>query len=164
MILLRDNLLTDGWEQIDFPSSDVTALRIKGSWGKLTIFNIYNDCNHDDTLELLSKYHKAHYKELLGNTETQSKHHVVWVGDFNRHHPHWDNPLDTRLFTRTAISNAEALISAVTEAGLDLALPPGIPTHLHNVTKCWTRLDQVFISEDTLELIITCETLPNSQV
>ena len=45
VILLRDNLLTDGWEQIDFPSSDVTALRIKGSWGKLTIFNIYNDCN-----------------------------------------------------------------------------------------------------------------------
>ena len=163
VILLRDNLLTDGWEQIDFPSSDVTALRIKGSWGKLTIFNIYNDCNHDDTLELLSKYHKAHHKELLGNTETQSKHHVVWVGDFNRHHPCWDSMDNASLFTKEALERAELLIQAVAEIGLDLALPAGVPTHEHNVTKRWSRLDQVFITEHTLEALTQCEAVPAEQ-
>ena len=35
VILLRDNILTDGWEQIDFPSGDVTAICVKGSWGNV---------------------------------------------------------------------------------------------------------------------------------
>src|ERR1700744_1062280 len=39
VMLIRDNLLTDGWEQIEFPSSDVTAISIKGEWGKLALFN-----------------------------------------------------------------------------------------------------------------------------
>jgi hypothetical protein len=87
VILIRDNLLMDGWEQIDFPSGDVTAIHLKGRWGKLTLFNIYNDCKHNNTLELLTNYHRKNIKEILGNIETQLKHHLVWVGDFNRHHP-----------------------------------------------------------------------------
>ena len=43
--------------------------------------------------------------------------------------------------------------------GLNLALPPGIPTHLHNVSKKWTRLDQVFISEDFIDTVLICEAL-----
>jgi hypothetical protein len=50
VILIQDNLLMDGWEQIEFPSGDITMIQIKGRWGKLTIFNIYNDCKHDNTL------------------------------------------------------------------------------------------------------------------
>ena len=157
VLLLRDNLLTDAWEQIDFPSSDVMALCIKGSLGTLTIFNIYNDCNHDNMLELLSKYHKAHHKELLGNTEMQSKHHIVWVGDFNWHHPCWDSMDNASLFTKEALEKAELLIQAVVEIGLDLALPTGVPMHEHNVTKHWSRLDQVFIMEHTLEALTQCK-------
>ena len=70
--------------------------------------------------------------------------------------------MDTRLFTRQATLNAEILISAVAEVGLDLALPLGIPTHLHNVSKKWSRLDQVFISEDFLDTILICEALTDS--
>jgi hypothetical protein len=86
----------------------------------------------------------------------------MWIGDFNRHHLHWDNPTNSRLFTRTAIRDVEILISTIAELGLNLALPSGIPMHLHNVTKKWTRLDQVFISEDHLDSIITCEVLSNT--
>jgi hypothetical protein len=50
LLLVRDDLLMDGWEQIEFPSGDVTAQRIKGDWGKLTLFNIYNVCKRNDTL------------------------------------------------------------------------------------------------------------------
>src|ERR1700744_3989356 len=74
VILIRDNILTDGWEQLDFPSGDVTAIRIKGEWGKATIINVYNDCKHNDTLTMLTDFHRKHTKEILGTLETQAKH------------------------------------------------------------------------------------------
>ena len=163
VMLIRDNLLTDGWEQIEFPSGDVTALRIKGSWGRLTLFNIYNDCKHNDTIEQLAKFHRRHCKELLGSAETQHKHHLVWVRDFNRHHPCWDTVDNSSLFTKEALENSEILIQAVAEVGLDIALPAGVPTHEHSVTKRWSRLDQVFATEHTLETITQCEAFPVEQ-
>ena len=155
LILLRSNILTDKWKQIDFPSGDVTIIAISGSWGEITLFNIYNDCEKNNTIHEL----EAFARSCASNTTPQP---TLWLGDFNRHHPHWDDPTDTRLFTSLATRNAEILISTVAELGLDLALPPGIPTHLHNVTKKWTRLDQVFISEDFLDAVIVCEASTDS--
>src|SRR6202789_2364967 len=161
IILLRASLCTDNWTQIDFPSGDVTAVQLTGAWGKLTIFNIYNDCDNNNTITTLSKFQHEN-PDLLGKV-TQGAAHVVWLGDFNRHHPHWDNHDDTRLFTKEAIKAAEILIEATAEAGLEIALPSGIPTHIHNVTKKWTRLDQVFISDHSLELIKVCDVIASKR-
>ena len=57
VMLIRLNISTDTWMQLDFPSSDVIVTQITGNWGKLTIFNIYNDCNNNDTIKLLSNYY-----------------------------------------------------------------------------------------------------------
>ncbi|KAH9055899.1 hypothetical protein EDB87DRAFT_1549170, partial [Lactarius vividus] len=46
---------------------------------------------------------------------------------------------------------------------MDMALPKGIPTHIHNVMKKWSRLDNVFATEHTLRTITTCNTLPGEQ-
>ena len=156
LTLIRSTVSTDAWEQLDFPSGDVTIILLKGDWGKLALFNIYNDGKSNNTIEQLKRFHRTN-----ANITEHSEHdpaHIIWAGDFNRHHPHWDNPNDTRLFTTEALDAAEVLIEAVASLGLDLALPSGIPTHLHNVTKKWTRLDQVFISEHSLELIEACDT------
>ena len=85
--------------------------------------------------------------------------HQIWLGDFNRHHPYWDDPRDSRLFTDTAMEAAEPLLEAVADASLELALPRGIPTHCHSVTKRWSRLDHVFISEESLGMLIACNAL-----
>ena len=119
----------------------MTIIAICSSWGEITLYNIYNDCEKNDTIHELETFARS----CASNTTPQP---TLWLSDFNRHHPHWDNPTDTRLFTSLATRNVEILISTVAELGLDLALPLGIPTHLHNVTKKWTRLDQVFILED----------------
>ena len=155
--LVRAHLSTDAWNQIDFPSGDVTVIQVSGDWGKLTIFNIYNKGESNTTINKLTNFHKdsRHIIEQNGD----SKAHLMWMGDFNRHHPHWDNPNDTRLFTNEAIRAAEDLIEAVVEVGLEMALPGGTPTHCHNVTKRWSRLDQVFISEVLENVLIACETL-----
>ncbi|KAI0268048.1 hypothetical protein BGY98DRAFT_893960, partial [Russula aff. rugulosa BPL654] len=39
--------------------------------------------------------------------------------------------------------------------------PPKIPTHKHNVSKKWSRLDHVFLSEHSLDALISCEVISN---
>src|ERR1700761_1633887 len=56
IFLLRSNILTDQWRQIDFPSSDVTVVQFSGEWGLALIFNIYNDCNSNDTVHQLEEF------------------------------------------------------------------------------------------------------------
>ena len=113
------------------------------------------------TINLLTKFHKDNYATLEG--ENANNVHTLWVGDFNRHHPYWDDPRDTCLFTNEAIKAAELLIEAVAEAGLEMALPGEIPTHCHNITKRWSRLDQVFLSEHSDNLLIACDTYPDQR-
>ena len=151
LTLIRSALITDTWEQIDFPSGDVTIITLKGEWGKINIFNIYNDGNSNDTIKQLKRFHSSRPDVIeLSATGTA---HTIWVGDFNRHHPQWDNHNDERLFTTEAIDAATVLIEALASLGMEMVLPGGIPTHCHNVTKKWTRLDQVFISDHSTDLV-----------
>ena len=159
--LIRSNISTDTWTQLEFPSSDVTIVQIKGSWGKITIFNIYNDCDNNDTIKLLSRYYNRN-RTSLEQTQVGTAS-VLWLGDFNRHHPLWDDPNDDRLFTPEAMDAAEVLIEAIADIGLELTLPSGIPTHQHNVTKGWSRLDQVFLLEHSENMLISCDTRTDLQ-
>lgn len=144
-------------------NGDVTIIKLTGVWGHLVLFNIYNNCNHDLTIRELTKFCRIHHKQLFGRDEDRSTCHIAWLGDFNRHHPVWDNPNDTRLFKREAFEAAEVLIKTLADLGLELALAAGTPTHVHNVTKKWTRLDQVFITEHTLDKVVLCETRSNER-
>ena len=159
VILICADILTNNWTQIDFESGDVTVIKLTGTWGSLLLLNIYNDCEHDLTIEQVKQFQRCidDDQQVRYNDEA----HTIWLGDFNRHHPYWDNTSDTRLFTKGAINKAEKLISAVADAGLELALPPKIPTHKHNVSKKWTRLDHVFLSDHSLDALISCETITN---
>jgi hypothetical protein len=59
VILIHANTLTNNWSQIDIDSGDITIVKISGAWGKLTIFNIYNNCDHDNTIDLLKDYQRC---------------------------------------------------------------------------------------------------------
>ena len=159
--LIRSNISTDSWTQLDFPSSDVTIIQIKGNWGKITIFNIYNDCDNNDTIKLLANFYSRNRAQL--EHADVGTANIIWLGDFNRHHPLWDAPNDDRLFMTEAIHAAEELIEAIADIGLELALPSGTPMHQHNVTKNWSRLDQVFLSDQTEHMLISCDTRTDLQ-
>ena len=157
LILIRSSLDTELWNQLDFPSSDVMAIQIKGKWGSLTLMNIYNDGNNNKTISKLSQFRPNN--RGTRQEEEEDRMHTIWLGDFNRHHLHWDDLSDTRLFTPEATQAAEVLIETLVENDLVMALPNGLPTHYHNVTKRWSRLDQVFITEHSKNLVISCDTL-----
>ena len=148
---------------MEFLSGDVTVVKITGTWGIMTIFNIYNDCLHDRTIHKLIKFHRINHRVLVGTDITANVAHVVCVGDFNRHHPAWDRLEDTCLFTREALEGAETLLKATAELRLDMALLAGIPTHHHYVTKKWSRLDHLFVTENTIDTVISCEAKPDDK-
>jgi hypothetical protein len=53
-IWVNKKLETKYWKIIDVPNTnDITAVQFKGTYGKLTIFNIYNDCNHSQNEDKL---------------------------------------------------------------------------------------------------------------
>jgi len=93
VILISATLTSDSWQQLNIQSGDVTVIQIKGNWGKLTIFNIYNDGQHNDTINLLTNFVHRNANEL--DNDTVGNVHSIWLGDFNRHHPYWDDPEDT---------------------------------------------------------------------
>jgi hypothetical protein len=105
------------------------------------------------------EFHNRNQTELLQANSNAA--HVLWVGDFNRHHLYWDDSRDARLFTSGAIEAAEKLIEALADVSLELTLPSGTPTHKHNVTKHWSRLDQVFISDHSKNILTPCNTQPD---
>jgi len=161
VLFIRADMITENWNQLDFPSSDVTVVQLTGQWGKITIFNIDNDGESDETVKLLTTFHRRN-QAALEQAEV-GEAHIIWLGNFNRHHPYWDNPEDSRLFTNEAMEAVEKLIEAIADAGLDLALPTRIPTHEHSVTKRWSRLNQVFLSEHSNVLLTTCNTQPEAR-
>jgi len=159
LLLIHSQISMDSWSQLYFPLGNVTVIQITSAWGKLMLFNIYNDGKHNNTIKLLTKYHKDNQANIRHNASGNA--HTVWLGDFNRHHPYWDDPGDDRLFTKEATLAAEILIEAVAETGLELVLPCGLLTHCHSATKRWSRLDHVFITDHSIDMVTMCNTLPD---
>ena len=86
---------------------------------------------------------------------------MIWAGNFNRHHPLWDNDKDTHLFTQQATRAAEELIELIAMFNLDMVLPKGTPTLQHMVTKRYSRPNNVFCTEGILNLLTQCELDPS---
>ena len=90
-------------------------------------------------------------------------HHMLWAGDFNQHHPYWDDDNDIHLFTQQAITQANTLIKLIANYDLDMALPKGIPTLRHMVTKRYSRPDNVFATNGLADHITVCKVDPTSR-
>jgi hypothetical protein len=138
---------------VDVGTNDITAIQLKGEYGKVTIFNIYNDCTHSRNEVLLQNYLTTHRSTVVNGADT----HMIWAGDFNRHHPLWDDDRDTHLFTRQALRNAEGIIELMAEYSMEMALPKGIPTLQHMRTKRYSRPDNVLCTASLRPFITRCE-------
>ena len=150
-------LETKNWKIIGIPNSnDITAIQVKGTYGKITIFNIYNDCTHSRNEAFFRDFLVSQRRSITEGNDA----HMLWTGDFNRHHPLWDDDKDIHLFTTQALRNAEGIINLIAEHNMEMSLPKGIPTLQHMRSKRYSRPDNVFCSTALQPFVTKCEVKP----
>jgi hypothetical protein len=133
--------------------SDITAVRFKGANGFLSVFNIYNEITNNDTLACLDSFSDLN-AHIIRPAVTDC---VLWLGDFNRHHPMWEDDSNERLFEPD--ETISPLIDLLYKNNMVLALPKGIPT-LQTSAGNWTRPDNVWRCGSTDNPIQRCDTVP----
>jgi hypothetical protein len=146
--------MTDSWKQIHFEHPDITAIEIQGSFGTLQILNIYNNCNNNSSLTHISMYMRDRDRQQCTNTPLLT----AWMGDFNRHHPLWDEPQNTHLFTTNNLELTQPLLNMLGRHNMKMALPALIPTLRSHSTGNHTQVDNVFCTENLVDSIIKCNT------
>jgi len=137
----------------------VVIVRTKTSLGACTVVNVYNDCKHDRTLEEIERFLAANISKL----RPEERDHMIWLGDFNRHHPLWDEERNNHLFTTTALSSSQKILTLLADYGMTQALPKDIPTLQSSSTGNWTRPDNVFCTEHMLDPLTLCNTDPENR-
>jgi len=144
--------------QVDLGSSDITVVQLHMVRGKLLIINMYNKGCQQQGMKQATQLLRA--RARCDNAGT-SDHHIIWVGDFNLHHPMWDEGRDLHLFMRENLEKSQGFIDAITEFDLQMALPKDIPTLHTLLLGNYMRPDNVFTSSSLINDIIVCGTWPN---
>ena len=153
ILLVNTNISTDCYIPLLIPHSDITALRFKGDNRFLSVFNIYNEITNNDTLRALDLFYD-HNNRVIRPTDSDG---VLWLGDFNRHHPMWEDDANERLFESEEYITP--LINLLYKQDMLLALPKGIPT-LQMAAGNWTRPDNVWRCNTPEDPIQRCDTAP----
>jgi hypothetical protein len=151
--LINKKLSTDKWEELEINSGDVTGLRLRTETNVIDLYNIYNDGENDGAIEEAGRVAEHHAGQRTRNG-------MIWLGDFNRHHPLWDEERNSHLFTERNLRMAQNLLDLAQGHGLQMALPKDIPTLRAFSTGNYTRLDNVFCTADLVNNIIICNTEP----
>ena len=110
----------------------------------LTILNIYNPPNTDNALALLDDWLSV-LLALLAQ--------MIVAGDFNKHHPLWSG-VECPQWCRG--SGADRLTHIISQFGLMLASPCGVPTYRSDAHGTWSTLDLVLCTTDIEDCILEC--------
>ena len=130
MILISRKMATNSWSTIDIGSPDITAVKVKTQTSSVTIYNLYCDCTHSDSLLDLKRHLQACTKDRENSEEDTE---IIWLGDFNRHHPLWDNEQNTHLFTRSNLDKARILMNATIDYNLQIVTNTGEVVHTYTM-------------------------------
>ncbi|KNZ74446.1 hypothetical protein J132_06958, partial [Termitomyces sp. J132] len=160
VMMVNKNIATDRWKRLNIESLDVVGISIETEERTVRIFNIYNDCDHSRSVRALDFYLRSAEGRRTRGRNTAD----IWVGDFNRHHPMWDEPHNAHLFTRRNIDAAEELIAMVTRHRMNMVLRPYVLTLRAKSTKNLTRPDSVFVTDSFQSQIVRCKVLHSEQL
>ncbi|QRV76906.1 Reverse transcriptase from transposon X-element protein [Ceratobasidium sp. AG-Ba] len=147
-------LSSNGWEQVPCNCPDVTAVRVRTAKAPILVINVYNPCDSNAPLPLVDKLIES---KLPGEL-------IVLIGDFNRHHPLWDEERNSHLFTKANLDLAQELLDLTATHDLEMALPKDLPTLESHSSGNFTRPDNVFLSFALSEDLILCTTEPELRV
>ena len=128
----------------------MVGIKVVGEGEEITVYNIYNDCTHSATLTKLQNHLETRAQVNLNPTPGNRTIGDIWLGDFNRHHPMWEDEENDRLFTHQNLNDASVLIDLLADHDMHMVLPHGIPT-IRNAAGNLTRPDNVFASSHLIE-------------
>lgn len=151
ILLVNTNISSDCYIVLPILHSDITAIQFKGEHGNLTIFNIYNEITNNNTISFLDDF-----LSLGSGISLAPEDHMFWLGDFNRHHPMWEDELNERLFESEVL--IQLLLKLLYKFDMVMALPKGLPTY-QTVTNNWTRPDNVWRRNHQDNLINRCDVM-----
>ena len=153
ILLINTNLSTDCYSILPVMHSDISAVRFKGDNGYLSLFNIYNEITNNGTLTYLDSF-------LMQNAHVirpSVLDCIIWIGDFNRHYPMWEEDSNKKLFEPA--NYIAPLIDLLYRNKMLLALPKGIPNY-QPATCTWMRPDNVWQCNTPDDPIHRCDVIP----
>ena len=156
VVLVNKLVSKNSWRQVPLECSDVTVVELTVGGRTVTFYNIYNSCKNADTLLLLQN----HWTQRTACSTAGHGSSMVWLGDFNQHHPLWDSPSDACLFTTANLEAASHLISLVEDHSMEMVLPAGIPTLQAFRTGNFSHPDNIFCSADLVPTFVVCDMWP----
>ena len=155
--LINTRIATNSWTAIPVDDPDITAVSLTYDTGTIHVFNIYNPQDSNRTLGRLARVTHA----ILDHPDLQlDDPQFVWLGDFNRHHPLWEDERNTQLLMDTYLNNAQPLLDLLSNFDFHMLLPPATPTLEAAHSKNHTRPDNVFASPELAGNLIRCRTAP----
>ena len=155
--LVNKRLNTNNWRQIPFPSADVVIVQFTGPFGLVTLFNIYDDSRSRTTIPLLTTF----LSREINTIRPHPHDHMLWIGDFNAHHFMWEEERNAHLCEPAEAQEvSQQLIELIADYNMQMALPKDRPTLQATSTGNWTRPDNVFCTDHTINIITQCDTKP----
>lgn len=135
----------------------MVIIQFSGPFSNCTLINIYNDVHLNETLTMLSNFLETNSHTIYPcNTD-----HLICLGNFNRHHPVWEDKMNSHLLTACYLEHEQLLINLLVDYSLFMPLPKDYPTLQASNTKNWTRVDNIFCSDYTTECFTVCSTNPD---
>ncbi|KAF8804334.1 hypothetical protein BYT27DRAFT_7301321 [Phlegmacium glaucopus] len=119
---VHTRLSTNIWTQVLVNSLDIVAVCIQGEQGILNVYNIYNDCKHSETVQSMERHIERRELVNQGRDREERQEGDMWLGDFNRHSPWWEDVRNERLFTRRSLEEAQILIDVLAEYNMEIVL------------------------------------------
>ena len=156
ILLVNRKLSTNTWSPLRIPHSDITAITLTTAHATIALVNTYIDADHDTAIHAT-----ARALTRWASRDRAGEAGMIWLGDFNRHHPSWDSISNAHLFTRAHLDKAEVLLTKLADLDLRMALPASIPTLEATRTKNHTRPDNVFCTDMLLDHLTACDTKPD---
>ena len=155
--LINTRIATNGWTAIPIDSPDITGVSLEYDTGVIHIFNIYNPQDSQLALRALAR---ATRTACSGRDDHLDDPLVIWLGDFNRHHPAWEDEANNHLLSERYLDAAQPLLDLLAAFDFHMLLPPRIPTLEAANTKNHTRPDNIFASADIADCLVRCRTAP----
>ncbi len=122
--LVNRSISTNAWSSIALDTQDAVAMSLQAP--AETIVNIYSDGDSTAswvTIDAMMRMYTAKRRDEWG-----LPYRFICAGDWNAHHPIWDEPRNSHLFTDRALERAGHLLQLIGRHHLKMPLPAFIPT------------------------------------